>query len=401
MDVLERPLDRLSASGDDTEPLVAELLRTYVVLYEVEQRDAILRRALAVADERLRTADGLAAAALPLALILVARFGVTGNRDDLDRAEDLAHSGSPSEEPRADQSDREAALAAVSLARFWADGSRQALDAARAHARSAVTLSPSGNRLSRSRMRLAHADVLRLSFALSANPAEIDEALTQAESASKSLPASSAWQKAARNSLTRCLIDRFRHRGDLMDLDRAVEVPLPGTSDDRADAELPYRRAALVQHGECLLLRYDATANPQDLDRAVAAFRAAAENRSHVGASHQVAQATGYASALLRRHAVSGARADLETALTELGAVVEDITASQSVHAVPASALLARAEAVSRTARASGDALHRARETGVRRRFVRTAGTVPGLSAESGRGRPRARRFRRAAGPAR
>ncbi|MFE5816191.1 CHAT domain-containing protein [Streptomyces sp. NPDC056479] len=360
VDTLERSLDRLSASGVDTVPLVTELLRTYAVLHEIEQREEILRHAVALADEALRTADGLEASALPLARILVARFGTTGNPDDLARAEELARLGSTPEESRADQSERAATIAAVSLARFWADGSREALEEARAHSRSAVTLSPPGDRLRRSRLRLAHAEVLRVSFTLSHNLAELDEALAHAEGAGKLLPTASVWQKAARNGLTRCLIDRFRQTGDLMDLDRAIEVSLPVLSDDRADAELPYRHTALVQQGECLFLKYRAAGDTESLHRAVAGFRAAGASRARLSPSQRVAQATGYASALIELHAIGGAQADLDSALAELDAVEEDIATSQSVHAVLAAALLARAGLVSRLANASDESLRRA-----------------------------------------
>ncbi|RSO09111.1 hypothetical protein DMH26_01905 [Streptomyces sp. WAC 05379] len=360
LDILEMSLDRLSVSGADIVPLLSELLRTCAVFHEVSQDEDILQNAVALADDMLRTADGLEAAALPLARILVARFRATENPDDLARAEDLVRLGSTPEESRADQSERAATIAAVRLARFWADGSREALDDALAHARSAVTLSPPGDRLRRARLRLAHAEVLRVSFALSHDLAELGEALAHAEGASKSLPAASAWQKAARISLTQCLIDRFRQTGELMDLSRAVEVSLPVVDDDRAGTELPYRHTALVQLGECMLLRYRAAGDTESLHRAVDAFRAARLSRSHLSPSQRVAEATGYASALGALHAIDGTQADLDSALAELDAVTEDIATSQSVHAVLASALLARAGLVSRLTNPSDEAVRRA-----------------------------------------
>ncbi|WP_105971621.1 CHAT domain-containing protein [Streptomyces geranii] len=353
VDTLERPLDRLSASGVDTQQLVSELLRTYVVLHEVEQHEGIPRRAMALAAEASRTADSPEASALPLAQILVAHHRTTGSPEDLDRAEWLARRRSTAEEPRAVQSERAATVAAVNLARFWATGSQVALADALEDSLSAMTLSPPGDRLRLARLRIARADVLRVSFALSGDPAELAEAVTRTEQAVKSLPRMSPWRKAAYNSLTRCLLDRFRQGGDVSDLDRAIDASMEVVTDDLPDTGLPYRYTALVQEAECQFLQYRATMDIDFLHRAVTSFREARASGPRVTSAQHVAWVTGYASALLEVHTIDGSHAALASGLTELDSVLEEVSASEHVYAMLASALLARGEVISRMADSS------------------------------------------------
>ncbi|MDH6214835.1 CHAT domain-containing protein [Streptomyces pseudovenezuelae] len=355
VDTLVTPVDRLSGRGVDTLPLVSELLRTYAVLHEVEHREEILRRALALADETLRTDDALAASALPLARMVLARFGTTGNPDELSHAEELARHSSTSEGPRAVQSERAAVIAAVNLARFWADGSQEALADALAFSRSAITLSPPGDGLRRSRLRLAHADVLRVSFAMSHNKAELDEALALAEQAADSLPKASPWRQAAHNTLTQCLLDRFAQTGAMPDLDRAIETTRsihPGT---RADTDLPYWHTAIVQQREGLLLKYRAAGDVDSLFMIINALEPARASRSQ-----RVALVTNYASALLELKTRGESPLHLNRALTRLDSLREETPPSQSVDTVLVPVLLASARVISHMADASSESIRRA-----------------------------------------
>lgn len=358
--LLERSLDRLSASGADTGPLVAELLRTYAVLHEVGHGDGDLWRAVALADETAATTHGADATALPLARILVMRSAMTGDPGDLARAEDLLRFEPPPGDLGADRSERAAVSSALCVARFWAEGAREALHEALELARSAITYSPAEGRLRRSRLQLALAEVLHVSSALSHRAADLDEALALAERAKGSLPRASPWRKAAGNILTRCLVDRYRQGGDQADLDRAAESAAEVVSDQAGD-QLPYRHAALIQHGECLLLMHQATGRLQFLDQAFAYYQTAGDDRLRLDPAQRLARATGYVSVLLALHSVDGSPAPLDIALTELDAATEDLAMAPSYATVPtAPLLLARAEVLSRVADAPDDSLRQA-----------------------------------------
>ncbi|MFH9061405.1 hypothetical protein ACH4GM_09355 [Streptomyces coeruleorubidus] len=318
VDTLRTWTDRLLGGPAPVGRLAAELLDTYLLLHEVQPRQNSLRHAVDLARTAFGSSADQEAFALPLARVFVARYEAEGHPAALDQAEHLAESVASPEEPRSVQAERAAVLASVHMARFWSDGSREAVDAALRQCRAAVRVSPGSHRLFRARLQHALSDVLRVRAAVLSEPADIDEAVTLAERAARSLPSRSVWRMAALISLNRCLVDRFRRTGAVPALDRAVDASREVVSRSRHAPDLPYRHTALVQQGECLVLRYKATGDSPSLSQAVESLRAIRD----VSLAQRDARSDAYASALLELHSLDSSQADLTSALSELHALL-------------------------------------------------------------------------------
>ncbi|MEV1065244.1 hypothetical protein [Streptomyces sp. NPDC050263] len=355
----DRPLGGPAAGGR----LISELLRTYVVAHENQPRANDLGRALELTDSVVATSVDQQGFALPRARLLLARYETTGDPADLDRAERLAELAATAQEPRSVQAEWAGVLASVHMARFWWDGSEGALHAALRQSRSAVKLSPDSDKLLRARLRHALSDVLRVRSAVLSEAADLDEAIALAEQAAQSLPVRSVWRMAALTGLSRCLLDSFRRTGAVSALDSAVEATRDVVSRSRHAPELPYQYTALVQQGECLVLRYRETGDSQSLRQAIQNFRATKADPFALSPANQAARTAVYASALLELHALdsSPTQTDLSSALEELHSLLpHDDLDRQDADSEAVSVVLARAAFLSRPPRSSATSLHQA-----------------------------------------
>ncbi|MCX4763656.1 hypothetical protein OG562_22365 [Streptomyces sp. NBC_01275] len=314
---------RLRGGTIATGRLISELLDTYVVLHTVRPRENALRRAMDLMDSTLDSTSDRETYALSLARVLVAWYEAEGDPADLDRAEILVAEAAPPQEPRSVLAERASVLASVHLARFWRDGSQAALHAALRQSRSAVKLSPERDIRLRPRLQHALSDVLRVGSAVLSEQADLDEAVTLAEQAARSLPTRSVWRMTALISLNRCLLDSFRRTGDVSALDLAVDASREVVSQFRHHPDLPYRHTALVQQGECLVLRYRATGDSQSLSQAIESFRSTREDLVALGPADHLARTAAYASALLELHTLDSSRTDLTGALAELDSLLQ------------------------------------------------------------------------------
>ncbi|MER6712583.1 hypothetical protein [Streptomyces sp. NPDC000877] len=317
VDTLETWVNRLLGGSVPIGRLVAELLDTYVLLHEIQPRRGSLRQALDLASSAFESFASPAdreAAALPLARALVARYEAEGGPAVLDQAEHWAEAVAPRQEPRSVQAERAAVLASVQMARFWRDGSQEALEAALTQCRSAVRICPGNDKLLRARLRHALSDVLRTRAAVLSAHADLDEAVDLAERAARSLPSRSVWRLAALISLNRCLLDSFRRTGAVSALDRAVDASRDIVFHSRHEPDLPYQHAALVQQGECLVLRYKATGDSAALGQAVESLRAT----RGLAFAQDDGRSVACADALLELHTLDPSSAEVASALEEL-----------------------------------------------------------------------------------
>ncbi|MEU6918968.1 CHAT domain-containing protein [Streptomyces olindensis] len=314
VDTLETWTDRLLGGPVPVGRLVSELFDTYLMLHEIQSgRDALLQ-ALDLGRAALESPADREAVALSFTRILVARYEMDGDPRALDEAEHLAEVVPPRQESRSVQAERAAVLGSVHMARFWRDGSQEALQAALRQYQSAVRICPGSDRLSRARLRRALSEVLRVRAAVLSEHKDLDEAVRLAEWAAKTLPGRSVWRMAALNGLNRCLLDRFRRTGSVSDLDLAVNASREVVSHSRNHPDLPYEHTALVQQGECLILRYKATGNSSSLSQAVERLRATREFNRAQGDD----RSTAYACALLELYTLDSSLAEVASALTEL-----------------------------------------------------------------------------------
>ncbi|CAM5322601.1 hypothetical protein SPURM210S_02028 [Streptomyces purpurascens] len=186
---------------------------------------------------------------------------------------------------------------------------------------------------------------------------DLDEAVTHAERAAGALPTRSVWRMAALIGLNRCLLDSHRRSGAVSALDLAVNASREVVSQSRHHPDLPYRHTALVQQGECLVLRYKATWDRASLDQAVESLRATRD----LSLAQRDARSDAYASMLLELHTLGPSRPDLTSALTELHSLLlhDDL---DPMFAGPewASVLLAQAAFVSHVPKQSDASLRRA-----------------------------------------
>ncbi|MEV0220067.1 hypothetical protein [Streptomyces sp. NPDC050704] len=370
--------DRMLGGSVSTGGLVAELLTTYLVLHEVRPRENALLRALNLADwtSRSHSRAERETYALPLARVLIARYEAEGDPADLDQAEDLAQHPLSLQEPRSVLAERAAVLASVYLARFWRDGSPDALHAALGQCRSALKISPGSDKLLRARLRHALSDVLRVHSAVLPEQADADEAVALAEQGARSLPAKSTWRMTALISLNRCRLDGFRRTGAVSELDRAIKASQEVVSHSQFHPDLPYRHTALVQLGECLVLRYRVTGDGLSLSLAVESFRSTREDLAALSPAHHVARTAAYASALLELHTLDSSHTELTSALAELDALLEhDRHDRQLTDPESASVLLARATFLSHPPNASAAALRDAADRA--RQVVRSPYVLP------------------------
>ncbi|WP_030754596.1 CHAT domain-containing protein [Streptomyces griseus] len=264
--------DRPGATDPGHRRLVAELLSASLALHEADPRDAVLREALDLADRAPVTAEDADGAllTLPLAGLLLARHGTTGDPAALERVERLALDSWAPDEPRDTQTERQLLLARLRLARFRESGSREAFEQALKHARWAVSLVPARSRLRGVRPGLLLADVLRLRFALTGERAALDEAVALLRGLTADMPASSPWYGNAHHDLARCLVDGHLRSGEpaeLREARAACAAVLAG--DGGRGPATALRRAAQVLDGECLLLDHVASGDPDVLQEAV------------------------------------------------------------------------------------------------------------------------------------
>ncbi|MER7403462.1 hypothetical protein ABT373_13475 [Streptomyces sp. NPDC000070] len=314
VDALAAWTDRMLGGPTPVGWLAAELLDTYLLLHEVQPRQNFLQQAVDLARTAFDTPADQEAFALPLARVFVARYEVEGHPAALDQAEHLAESVSSSEEAGSVQAERAALLASVHMARFWSDGSHEALEEALRQCRAAVWISPESDRLLRARLNHALSGVLRVRAAVLSEDADLDRAIGLAERAAKRLPSRSVWRMAALIGLNRCLLDRFHRTGAVSALDRAVNASKEVVSRSRNQPDLPYRHTALVRQGECLILRYKATGDSPSLSQAIESLRATRV----LSLAQRDARRDAYASALLELHTLDSSQADIRSALSEL-----------------------------------------------------------------------------------
>ncbi|KDN76876.1 hypothetical protein DF19_14155 [Streptomyces olindensis] len=374
VDTLETWTNRLLSGPVPVGRLVSELLDTYVLLHEIQPRQDSLRRALDLAGAALESPADQEAAAPALARVLVARYKAEGGPDDLDQAEFLAETVSARRESRSVQAEAAAVLASVHMARFWRDGSPAALETALRQCRSAARICPGSDRLLRARLRHALSDILRVRAAVLSEHKDLDEAVRLAEWAGKTLPGRSVWRMAALLDLNRCLLDRFRRTGSVSDLDLAVNASREVVSHSRNHPDLPYRHTALVQEGECLILRYKATEDSPALGQAVDSLRSAREFILAQGYAWSVA----YASALLELYTLDPSPAEVASALAELDSLMvhDDDLDPRFTSPESAPIVLAQAALVSVLPNPASAALDRAAE---KAQHVALRGGVPPL----------------------
>ncbi|MFE7649902.1 CHAT domain-containing protein [Streptomyces phaeoluteigriseus] len=258
-------------AAPDHRRITAELLTTYALLYETSEREDVLRDALHWADRALATPEYETYCALPLARLLLAHHEATGDLGALRRADNLTRANEPPNEPKSVQAERQLLRARSCLAWFRAHASRDAFEDALEHARSAVLLTPSNNKIRTVRPRLLLAGVLRLRFALAHERKALDEAVNILRLVAVALPASSPWNGVAQHDLARCLLDSYRQNAESAELGAAHEACRAALSDGRdRHPVLAHRQAALaLVRAECLLLAYAGSREPQMLRRAV------------------------------------------------------------------------------------------------------------------------------------
>ncbi|MER5597102.1 CHAT domain-containing protein [Streptomyces sp. NPDC002265] len=354
VETLSNALSRHARTGPDFRRLVAELLSAYADLHSATSEPGALRKAMALADETVVEQAAEEVCALPLARILVTWYEASGDPSALRRAEHLSQLTQSSREAQDVQAERASVLAQVSLAQFWTDGSREAFDSALMHARSAVSVTPRGDRIHRARLQLALADLQGLRFVLTREIDIFFEAVTSAEQAVESLPMDSPWRVQALTSLARSRLDCFRIFDARSDLDEAFST-LADIRDGAAD--LAFRHIALLLENECHLLVYRATGNPDELTWAVERYKEAWQRpRFRNLPSWQDHLVAGYASALLELHRHRSSTAERnDDVLEQLDSLLRE---SEELHAASeASALvdvlLARATVVATTPEAS------------------------------------------------
>lgn len=371
VDTLETWVNQLLGGSVPIGRLVAELLDTYLLLHEVQPRRGSLRQALDLVSTAFESAADREAVALPLARALVARYEAEGDPVDLDEAEYWTANRGSREEPRSVQAEWAALLSSVHMARFWRDGSQEALDAALMHCRSAVRICPGSDKLLRARLRHALSDVLRVRAAVLSEHADLDEAVDLAERAAKALPRGSVWRLEALLGLNRCLLDSFRRTGAVSTLDRAIGTSRDFRIDVRHDLDLPYRHAALVQQGECLVLRYKATGDSASLGQALESFRATRGRNL----AQDDGRSAAYASALLELHTLDPSSAEVASALEELHSLlIHDDLDPPFTDPESASVVLAQAAYVSLSPHQSRVSLRRAAD---KARYIATDPGAP------------------------
>ncbi|MFD7247248.1 CHAT domain-containing protein [Streptomyces massasporeus] len=350
MDILETWVDRLTGGPGASARVTTELMHTCLVLHEVRPSPDLLGRALRLAESAYHHDDS-ETLALPLARVHIARYEATGDGADLDRAFQLSET--TSREPRSAQAERAAVVASALLALFLTEGSTDHLESALQQSRSALGVSPGSDKLLRARLRHALSEVLRVRAAVLSEPADLDEAVTLANRAARTLPRDSVWRMAALITLNQCHLDTFRRTGDVSALDLAVEATREVVSRSRTHRDLPYRHLALLRQGECLVLRFRATGDDRTLGHAIESLRASAEDSRDLSPAQQRSRSAAYAAVLLDLHTADSRQPDGGGLLLELYSLLRYDVEGPPTDPESATILLAEASIVSGAQRSS------------------------------------------------
>ncbi|MGY3339978.1 hypothetical protein ACVW0K_006077 [Streptomyces filamentosus] len=288
-------------TGPEHRRLVAELLSTYVTLYEADPGNSVLQDALSLAVRAFVTAEDEAFWALPLAGMLLARHEATGDPAVLERVERLALDEWPPDEPRGARTERQLLLSRLCLARFRESCSRDDFEQALRHARWAVSLVPPHARIQGVRPRLMLAHVLRLRFSLTGERDALDEAIALLRVVTAGTAASSPWGGTAYHDLARCLVDGHLQSGRRAELQEARAACAAVLTEDRGRGpSMALWQASQVLAGECLLLDYVASKDPDVLQEAVLTLMTSWETPSVLAPRSPWCPTAGIVSALLR-----------------------------------------------------------------------------------------------------